>query len=82
MSQRAYWGALRWTLVNSAAAAAAMLAVRAVLEPRLGERLDVLVLAAGAGVVTYLGLAILIERRYILQMISMLRPVRVAGSST
>jgi O-antigen/teichoic acid export membrane protein len=82
MRQTRYWGALRWTFVNSAAAAAAMLGVRMLLEPHLGESAVVLLAATAAGVITYLGLALVYERRYILQMLSMLRPLRVADPST
>jgi lipopolysaccharide exporter len=82
MRHSQYVHALRWTFVNSAAAAVAMLAVRAVLEPRLGESLEVLVLAAGAGVVTYLALAGVLERVFIRQMLGMLRPARLAGTTT
>ena len=58
-----------------------MLGVRLALEPQLGVGLLLLLVAAAAGVVTYLGLALLYERRYVLHMISMLRPARLAGSS-
>ncbi len=81
MRHAQYWRALRWTFVNSAVAAAAMLGVRLALEPQLGVGLLLLLVAAAAGVVTYLGLALLYERRYVLHMISMLRPARLAGSS-
>jgi O-antigen/teichoic acid export membrane protein len=81
MRHSQYWGALRWIIVNSAAAAVAMLGARALLEPRLGESFSVLVVAAAAGALTYLGLAALSERRYIARMLSMLRPARLAGSS-
>ena len=77
-----YWGALRWIGLNTAAAAIAMLAVRMLLEPSLGQSLIVLVAAAGAGVVTYLGLALVYERRYLLHMLGMLRPVALARPST
>jgi O-antigen/teichoic acid export membrane protein len=81
LKQRHYWSALRWIGINSAAAAVAMLGARALLEPRFGETFGVLVVAAATGAITYLGLAACYERRYIVQMISMLRPARVAGSS-
>jgi lipopolysaccharide exporter len=75
-----YWTALRSTLFNTFVAAVAMLGVRLLLVSHLGD-LGVLLAAAAAGVVTYLGLAWLDERRYIREMIGMLRPVGVARSS-
>jgi O-antigen/teichoic acid export membrane protein len=77
-----YWHALRWTVVNSALAAAAMLATRLLLEPPLGVGWLLLVISSAVGVVTYLGLGLLYERRYILQMVALVRPVGVARSST
>ena len=77
-----YWRALRWTFVNAAAAAVVMLAVRAALEPRLGESLGVLVGAAAAGVLTYLALAGVLERVFIKQLLRMLRPNRLAGTTS
>lgn len=77
-----YWHALKWTFVNAAAAAVVMLAVRAALEPRLGETFGVLVAAAGAGVVTYLALAGVLERVFIRQLLRMLRPARLAGTTS
>jgi lipopolysaccharide exporter len=82
MGHAQYWRALRWTFVNTGVAAIAMLAVRAVLEPRLGERLDVLVLAAAAGAITYLGLAGISERSFLKQLLGMLRPARIAEPTT
>ncbi|HUK95775.1 MAG TPA: MOP flippase family protein [Gaiellaceae bacterium] len=82
MRQTRYWSALRWTFANSAAAGVAMVGARMLLEPHFGESLLVFVAAAAAGVIAYLGLAFAYERRYILQMLSMLRPLRVAEPST
>lgn len=77
-----YWGALRRTAVNAAAAAGVMLAVRMLLEPHLGDLL-VLVAATAAGALVYLTLTLVNQRRYILQMIGMIRPAtRVARPST
>jgi hypothetical protein len=73
---------LRWTVVNSALAAGAMLATRLLLEPHLGVGWRLLVISSAVGVVTYLGLGLLYERRYILQMVALVRPVRVARPST
>jgi len=77
-----YWHVLRWTVVNSALAAGAMLATRLLLEPHLGVGWRLLVISSAVGVVTYLGLGLLYERRYILQMVALVRPVRVARPST
>jgi hypothetical protein len=77
-----YWHALRWTFVNAAAAAVVMLVVRAALEPKLGESLGVLIGAAAAGVVTYLALAGVLERVFIKQLLRMLRPTRLAGTTS
>lgn len=77
-----YWHALRWIVVNSAVAAAAMLATRLLLEPRLGVGWLLLLISAAVGVLTYLALALTYERRYILQMVALVRPVEVARPST
>ena len=77
-----YWHALRWTVVNSAAAAATMLATRLLLEPSLGVGWLLLVISAAVGVLTYLALALACERRYLLQMVALVRPVVVARASS
>jgi O-antigen/teichoic acid export membrane protein len=77
-----YFGAFRSTVINSGAATAAMLAARALLEPRFGETAGVLLAAGAAGALTYFGCALLTERQYLKQMLSILRPVRMVGSST
>jgi O-antigen/teichoic acid export membrane protein len=71
-----YFGALVLSCLNSAAAALVMLVLRAVLGPHLAD-VWVLLIAGGAGAITYLGLAWLTERRFIEQMLAMLRPARV-----
>lgn len=71
-----YWGALRWVGVNTLAAGGAMLAVRALLEPSLGESAIVLVAAAATGAATYLALAGWHERPYVTSILRMLRPGR------
>jgi O-antigen/teichoic acid export membrane protein len=76
-----FWGALRQTTANAAAAAGAMLLARLLLDGRLGAPLVVFLVAAGAGAATYLALALVSERRYVLDMLAMLRPMRVAGPS-
>jgi len=76
-----YWHALRWTVVNSALAGAAMLATRVLLEPHLGTGALLLVTSATAGVLTYFAFAWLWERRYLLQMVALVRPMRVAPPS-
>jgi O-antigen/teichoic acid export membrane protein len=77
-----YWAGLRSTTIIAAVAGAAMLGARLLLVPRLGEDFGTLVLCSAAGVATYLGLALAYQRRYILQMLGMLRPVGVARPST
>ena len=77
-----YFGSFRWTCLNAIAAGGAMLGVRALLEPRFGEQAGVLAAAATTGIATYLALAFAYERPYVMQMISILRPVRVAGART
>jgi O-antigen/teichoic acid export membrane protein len=76
-----YWHALRWPVVNSVLAGAAMVGVRLLLEPRLGNGVLLLLTASVAGVVMYFALAWLYERRYLLQMVALVRPVRVAPPS-
>ena len=76
-----YLGAFRSTCLNSAAAVAAMLITRAALEPSVGKSLLTLLAAGAAGAGTYAGLALLNERQYVFQMLSILRPVRAARSS-
>jgi hypothetical protein len=58
-----------------------MLLARLLLDGRLGAPLVVFLVAAGAGAATYLALALVSERRYVLDMLAMLRPMRVAGPS-
>jgi hypothetical protein len=77
-----YWHALRWTVVNSAVAAAAMLGTRMGLEPHLGVGWLLLLISAAVGVLTYFALALACERRYLLQMVALVRPVAVARTST
>jgi hypothetical protein len=59
-----------------------MLATRLLLEPRLGVGWLLLLISAAVGVLTYLALALTYERRYILQMVALVRPVEVARPST
>jgi O-antigen/teichoic acid export membrane protein len=73
-----YFGALAMSCLNSAAAALVMVVLREVLGPHFGD-VVVLLAAGGAGAITYFGLAWLTERRFIEQMVAMLRPARVSS---
>ena len=73
MRASSYFGALVVASLNSAATALVMLVVRAVFDSHAAD-VWVLLAAGGAGAATYLGLAWLTERRFIEQMLVMLRP--------
>ena len=72
-----YWRSLRWIVVNAAASAAAMLLVRITLESRIDSGGVIMLATALTGIVAYLGLAGWHERKYIQDILRMLRPVRL-----